>query len=132
MSSSRLQLFQAFLLSLELDLWHDEDSCLYRAGRLPDIIPIVSHGNKLDLALPGMGGIINSWVKLLRRELRDRPFEPADSPLAADEEKELARKWSLWVNAESQKRSSIPSLHIQIIILLTMLPKAYDPVVRLR
>ena len=37
----KLQLYQAFLLHLELELWHDEDISFSRAGRLANVIPRV-------------------------------------------------------------------------------------------
>ncbi|KAF2204853.1 hypothetical protein GQ43DRAFT_109222 [Delitschia confertaspora ATCC 74209] len=61
-TSRRLQLYQASLLSLELDLWHDEDDCLGRAGRFSSII-----------------------ATLLRQELGDGKPELKTLPLATDD-----------------------------------------------
>lgn len=41
-ASCKLELYQAFLLSLELELWHDEDDCLHRAGRFASVLATVS------------------------------------------------------------------------------------------
>ncbi|KAI9371328.1 hypothetical protein BJX61DRAFT_543751 [Aspergillus egyptiacus] len=76
-----LHLLQAFLIHLELDLWHDEDNCLHSAGRFSSILST-----------------------LLRRQLGDTQASLPATPLATDNAVELSKKWSLWVTTESYKR----------------------------
>ncbi|KAL4892752.1 hypothetical protein BDV59DRAFT_202493 [Aspergillus ambiguus] len=76
-----LQLYQALLLCLELDLWYGDDECLRRAGRFSSII-----------------------ATFLRQDFGDGEFDLIYPPVATDDTSETAEKWSKWVNSESYKR----------------------------
>lgn len=41
-ANCKIELYQAFLLSLEVELWHDEGDCLHRAGRFASVLATVS------------------------------------------------------------------------------------------
>ncbi|KAF9890400.1 hypothetical protein FE257_006068 [Aspergillus nanangensis] len=81
-ANCKLELYQAFLLSLELDLWHGEEDCLHRAGRFASVI-----------------------ATFVREELKDRhpgsinPLSPTNN-----EESSITEKWIAWIRAESFKR----------------------------
>jgi hypothetical protein len=78
----RLQLLQALLIGLELDVWHGEKSSLHRAG--------------------GLSNVIQTFPRHEPRH-SSRPH-PAIPPTGVEDEEELHAKWSLWTTAESYKR----------------------------